>query len=74
MPLCMMWSLWRERNARVFEREEGSAVQIKKSCLFTLYEWAKAHSLVSCDILPDFVDMLSFREQQLVVLGGCFSL
>jgi hypothetical protein len=31
-PLCVMWCLWRERNALSFEDRELGIIELKKGC------------------------------------------
>jgi len=38
-PLCLMWCLWRERNARSFDDCENDLLNLKKLVLQTLYTW-----------------------------------
>jgi hypothetical protein len=38
-PLCMMWCLWRERNAGNFEDHEHGIIELKKMVLQTLFSW-----------------------------------
>jgi hypothetical protein len=46
VPLCLMWCIWRERNAQHFEDVETSMVELRKRLLNTLYIWiASQHSL-----------------------------
>jgi hypothetical protein len=33
IPLCVMWCLWRERNARSFEDHESGMIELKKLAL-----------------------------------------
>jgi hypothetical protein len=37
VPLCLMWCLWRERNARNFKDVETSMLELQKRLLDTLY-------------------------------------
>jgi hypothetical protein len=36
-PLCLLWCIWRERNARLFEDVETSMVELRKRLLNMLY-------------------------------------
>jgi hypothetical protein len=36
-PLCLLWCIWRERNARLFEDVETSMVELQQRLLNTLY-------------------------------------
>jgi hypothetical protein len=42
-PLCLLWCIWRERNARLFEDVETSMVELRKRLLNTLYIWIASH-------------------------------
>ena len=39
VPICIFWSIWRERNNRYFEDLESSMEAILASLLFSLYSW-----------------------------------
>jgi hypothetical protein len=56
-PLCLMWCLWRERNARSFEDVETLVTELRKIVINTLYTWISAHHSL---ILASFVDFLYF--------------
>ena len=60
IPHCIMWCLWRERNARCFEGCEMSIQDLKKFVLNTIWEWAAAQGLVSGYSLLDFIGTCSF--------------
>ena len=45
IPHCLMWVLWRERNARSFEDVELSTLEIKQRFLSVLLEWTNASRL-----------------------------
>jgi len=38
-PLCLMWCIWRERNARSFEDREMAMLELKKMMFQSLYTW-----------------------------------
>ena len=42
VPHCVIWCLWRERNARLFEDCESSMVDIKLLFFQTLYAWVNS--------------------------------
>ena len=42
-PLCLMWTLWKERNGRVFNDVERSDQTIKHSFLYTILNWARVY-------------------------------
>ena len=60
IPHCIMWSLWRERNARCFEGSEKSIHDLKMLFLYTLLEWAAALGFIPYSPLLDFINFCSF--------------
>ena len=48
VPHCLIWCIWRERNAESFEGCERSTLEIKSFFLQTLLEWSVALSHFSC--------------------------
>jgi len=58
-PLCLMWSLWKERNARSFEDCETGLINLKKLVIQTLFMGrVKIQSISECSYF-DFLDMCS---------------
>ena len=55
VPHCLIWCIWRERNARSFEGCECSLLEIKSFFLHTLFEWSEVFPHFSCSSLPDFL-------------------
>jgi hypothetical protein len=57
VPHCVLWSIWRERNARLFEDVETVMVVLRKRLLNTLYLWIAPHL---CHLgVSTFVDFLN---------------
>jgi hypothetical protein len=56
VPLCIMWCIWRERNAPLFEDVEISMIELRKFMLNTLHIWIVAHHILD---VPSFVDFLN---------------
>ena len=46
-PHCLLWCLWRERNARTFEDCERNILDLKLLFYRLLYDWMRATSLFS---------------------------
>ena len=53
-PHCLMWCLWRERNARTFEDCERNIVDLKLLFFRSLYEWIRATGLFSSSFIEFF--------------------
>jgi hypothetical protein len=60
-PLCLLWCIWRERNARLFEDVETSMVELRKRLLNTLYFWIATHFSLSAFTYVEFLNLFSVR-------------
>jgi hypothetical protein len=54
-PLCVIWCIWRERNARTFEDKECSVVGVRKNMITMLHMWAMAHYRNEIPTIEDFL-------------------
>jgi hypothetical protein len=54
IPLCLMWCIWRERNARCFEDTARSLEELLHYFMFTLYTWTAAW------LAPDVISFSDF--------------
>ena len=39
IPHCVVWTIWREQNNRIFEGEELSIIELKRIFILSLFEW-----------------------------------
>jgi hypothetical protein len=60
IPHCVMWCLWRERNARHFEDCERSIADLKLLFFQTLYEWVYSLGVFSINSTMDLIDHCCF--------------
>jgi hypothetical protein len=60
-PLCLLWCIWRERNARLFEDVETPMVELRKQLLNTSYSWIAPHHSLSVFTFVDFLNLFSVR-------------
>jgi hypothetical protein len=60
IPHCLMWCLWRESNARVFEGCEISVVELKLQFHRALMDWMSTIGLVRVSNMLEFIDSCSF--------------
>jgi hypothetical protein len=60
IPLCVMWCLWRERNARSFEDRESGLLELKKLALHTLFSWRVTWSHLHVYTYFDFLRVMCF--------------
>jgi len=63
VPLGVLWSLWRERNSKLFEDVEVPVGTLCRNVLHILYIWVSAHSpgsmsfadfLLSCSFISSY--------------------
>ena len=54
VPPCILWTLWRERNSRIFGNTERSASQLQELFSNTLYDWAKLGDTLDLILLLHF--------------------
>jgi hypothetical protein len=59
VPLCLMWCLWRERNARSFEDREIGLAELKRLFLQTLYNWRVAWNTTHVSTFSEFLNFCS---------------
>ncbi len=60
IPHCLMWCVWKERNARTFEGREQTVAELKLLFLRMLFDWTSATGLCRSSTLLDFLDSLCF--------------
>ena len=60
IPLCIMWTIWKERNYRVFEDVERSTMVVKQAFLKSLYKWMVLFSSHSFSSILDLIDCCNF--------------
>jgi hypothetical protein len=59
-PLCLMWIVWIERNARCFENHEKSKNELLNFLVNSLFVWTGAFNLSSLSSFLQFVEFYSF--------------
>ena len=59
VPGCLMWLIWKERNARTFELTERLVDCVKSLLLRTLFEWSQVWGFTHCHSLFDFLNFVS---------------
>jgi hypothetical protein len=60
VPHCVIWCLWRERNARLFEDCESLVVDIKLLFFQTLYAWVNSVGDLSINSITKLIDHCCF--------------
>jgi hypothetical protein len=59
MPLCVMRSLWQERNKQTFDGIESSVSVLKEHILKTSFAWSHVLGDTSTASFLDFIDSLA---------------
>ena len=62
IPYCLMWCIWRERNAKNLDRCERSTLDWKTHFLRTLFQWLSALGKFSFSNLMEFNDYCSYKS------------
>ena len=60
VPLCLMWTVWCERNQCTFEDVEHSNSKLTELFFGLLFDWAQVGGLTPMHFLADFVASLCF--------------
>ena len=60
-PLCIFWSVWKERNLLAFGNEELSLQRLKYSFVCNLWSWVRVSLILSPSSLVSFLDWLGFK-------------
>jgi hypothetical protein len=59
-PLCLMWTIWREMNARFFVDKEMTMVELSNRFLNLLFFWVGALNIPQVATMHQFVDLCYF--------------
>ena len=60
-PLCLMWTIWKERNRRAFDDVERNDQDLKSIFLYTFVNWARVYIKDHTLSLFDFVNWLATK-------------
>ena len=63
-----MWTIWRERNSRIFEDEEHSISKLEETFFGLLFDWARVWGLTLEISIPAFVVSLNFSKSPSIAL------
>ena len=56
--LCLFWTVWKERNSRMFDNEGWSIQGLKSSFACNLWAWCKMHIVLRSHSFVDFVECM----------------
>ena len=60
-PLCIFWSVWKERNLLTFRNEELSLQRLKYSFVCNLWSWIRVFIVLSPSSLVSFFEWLDSK-------------
>jgi hypothetical protein len=58
-PLCLMWTIWREKNSRCFEDTELTRAELSNRFLKLLFLWAGALNIPQVSSMEQFAELCS---------------
>jgi hypothetical protein len=58
VPLCLMWTVWKERNSRTFENVEIAREDMATIFFLTLFEWSRVWWFTHSVSVSDFIHSL----------------
>jgi hypothetical protein len=58
-PLCLMWSIWRERNTRCFEDRDRTKEELKNILVKSLFNWTGPYNISHTSNFSKFVEFCS---------------
>ena len=72
-PLCIFWTIWRERNRLVFEDVNISVNRMKYTFLCNLWSWVNLYSVEKPRSLVDFLTWVGCKGSLCFLLraGRC---
>ena len=71
-PLCLFWTICKERNRRVFDNKELYVQGIKLTFLSNLWTWSNLFIVPGSSSIVDFVDWLEARRGALFFVSPTF--
>ena len=58
VPICLMWTIWKERNQRTFEDVSRSDKQVLESFTLTLFDWSRTWGFTTSSSITEFSSSL----------------
>jgi hypothetical protein len=67
VPICLMWTIWKERNQRTFEDVSRSDSQILEGFTLTLFDWSRAWGFTTSTSITEFFSSLSLISHDVIL-------
>ena len=61
VPLCIFWTVWKERNMLAFDNAKLSVQRMKNSFVCNLWSWTRAFVNMDSRSLISFIDWLGCK-------------
>ena len=68
-PLCLMWTVWLERNSRTFEDVLCSTDQLLEKFANSLFDWLRVWGFSTADSVTDFIAFCFCFSYYFVTVG-----
>ena len=59
IPLCIFWTVWKERNRLTFKRDSLAIQNLKNSFVCNLWSWARVYMGEESSLLSGFLEWLA---------------
>ena len=66
VPLCLMWSVWKESNSRTFEDVSSTDIQLRHCFASSLFEWSKVSGYSTSLTVTAFIFALSSNSNDVI--------
>jgi hypothetical protein len=67
VPLCLMWTIWKERNSRTFEDVSSTDIQLRDCFASNLFEWSKVSGYSISLTITTFISALSSISNDVIL-------
>ena len=57
VTLCLMWTVWKEHNQRIFENVECMGSQLLAAFSNSLFDWFHTWGFMNCDSIAVFLEV-----------------
>jgi len=58
VPACIWWTIWKERNYRIFEDKSNPVQKVKMNCILLFLFWCKENYVEETESLVDMIGSL----------------
>ena len=66
VSLCLMWSVWKERNSHTFEDVSSTDMQLRDCFASSLFEWSKVSGYSTSLTVTAFISALSSNSNDVI--------